>query len=618
MLVFAFHLGMPGFTAGFLGVDLFFVLSGFLITSLLLAEMERTGRVALTSFWARRVRRLMPALVILLLVVAVVTALTATFSERASLRGDLLATTTYVANWRFIATSSYFVNTGVASPLQHTWSLAIEEQFYLVWPLLLAGLILIVKRPRWTVAIPAVIGAVASAFILARLFIPDAVDRAYMGTDARIFEPLIGALGAVIVASPRGRAVLMKIGTPLVALGVFGLVYSLFVIRPAARFYYDGGAVLVSISTLMIVAPLWVGKGAHMGRALSWKPLAWLGAISYGVYLWHWPVIQWLGVPGAHGADAVLRGALTVAVTLGIAALSYYLIEQPILTGKRIGAGAHARTGAFRTVRPVVVLSAVPVVMLLVAGASVEATNVPPPKAGTPVILLVGDSVPLHLEPVFEQEASTRGWRIVSAAQGACPVSGENPTGAEGITLHEAAQCPNVVVPYQDALISTWHPTLVLWWDRWSVSDFITSSGEQVTSGTPRFWQLRRASLRSDVKRLSAGGARVVFVATEPPSIGITSRCDPLCPRWPQFMIDHYTDITTKWNGMMRAYAKQHPDQATFVSVTDTMCKADVSPCDDTIDGAPARPDGTHYEGPAQQVVVGALADLLAPLLAHR
>ena len=168
--------------------------------------MQRSGRIALTAFWARRVRRLMPALVVLLLVVAVVTALTATYSQRTSIRGDLLATVTYVANWRFIATSSYFVNTGVSSPLQHTWSLAIEEQFYLAWPLLLAFLILIVKRPLRTVAIPALIGAALSVAALAVLWSVVGVDRAYMGTDARIFEPLIGALGAVVVASPAGES----------------------------------------------------------------------------------------------------------------------------------------------------------------------------------------------------------------------------------------------------------------------------------------------------------------------------------------------------------------------------------------------------------------------------
>jgi hypothetical protein len=185
--------------------------------------------------------------------------------------------------------------------------------------------------------------------------------------------------------------------------------------------------------------------------------------------------------------------------------------------------------------------------------------------------------------------------------------------------LHEGKECPTVVVKRQDELVAQSHPNLILWWDRWSLSDYLTADGEHVTSGTARFWQLRRATLASDVRRLTAAGARVVFVATEPPSVGILSRCEPEgCQRWAQFLIDRYRGITTRWNAMMQDYATRHPDRATFVSVTATMCHADVSPCDDTIDGVPARPDGTHYEGPAEKIVVDALDDMLAPLLAHR
>jgi len=206
LLVLLFHLRVPGFRAGFIGVDLFFVLSGFLITSLLLEEIRRTGRVSVPAFWARRARRLLPALVLVLLVVGIVTWATATYTERASIRGDLLATTGYVANWHLISTSTYFTDIGVDSPLEHTWSLGIEEQFYLVWPLLVFAVAALAIRPRNGVAVLALLGATASAVALALLWSPVAVERAYMGTDARIFEPLLGAAGAAFVASPGGRA----------------------------------------------------------------------------------------------------------------------------------------------------------------------------------------------------------------------------------------------------------------------------------------------------------------------------------------------------------------------------------------------------------------------------
>lgn len=612
ILVFLFHLRVAGFGAGYLGVDVFFVLSGFLITSLLIAEMKRTGRIALAAFWSRRVRRLLPALVVFLIAVAVVGRFTYTFSERASLRGDLQAATAYMANWRFIATSAYFSNTGVESPLQHTWSLAIEEQFYVLWPLLLAGLFVVFRRARLSVAIPAVLGTIASAVLLGALFRPGEVERAYMGTDARIFEPLIGAIGAVVVAGPGGRALIERGSARLVTLGSVGMIAGLVLIRPDTSVYYLGGAFLFSIATLMVLAPMWVGRGGAVGRALEWKPLVWLGVISYGVYLWHWPVTLWLGGRAARGADAVLLDSAIVVITVAVAAASYYLVERPIREGRRRTA-RHASIRRLR--RPRRALVAVPFAMLLVAGVSLATTNVPLPPPGVPVLMLVGDSVPMRLEPALEVAGDARGWRVISAAQGACSVTGEVTLEKNGQPDHVARDCPSVP-DQQDALIRQVTPDVVLWWDRWSVADFQTARGEAVKSGTRRFWQIRTATLRAAVRRLTARGARVVFVAIEPPGEAIGSRCsDKRCADWVEFQIDHYADITSRWNALMESYAEQHPDQASFISVTDAVCREDVSRCNDSIDGTPARPDGLHYEGAAATKVATLMLRLLAPLI---
>ena len=612
LLVFLFHLRVAGFRSGYMGVDVFFVLSGFLITSLLLNEMHRTGRLSLTGFWARRVRRLMPALAVLLIVIAVVTKLTATYSEMSTMRGDLLSTTTYVANWHFISAGGYFQDTGFLSPLRHTWSLAIEEQFYLGWPLLLAGLGIVFRRSRPAIALMAFVGIALSALALAILWSPGSSDRAYMGTDARMFEPMIGALGAALIASPRFRERIRRRGGLLAALGVAGAFVGLWVVASRPSSYFFGGAVAVSVATALVIASVWLGRGGPILRFLEWKPLVWLGVISYGVYLWHWPFVVWLHPEKATGIRAVVLGTVVVAATIGVAALSYVLIERPI----RRGLPARRRRRSAEQIRRRVALVAVPLVMVAVAGTSVAATTVPPPPKGVPSVVFTGDSVPLRLQSTLERVASQRGWRIASAARGGCPVSGENPIRPNG-TLFQGGKCPGLVPAYQDSVIEQMDADVVVWWDRWSISSFVTASGDVMKSGTRRFWTARREALARTVDRLSRSGRKVLLLATEPPGKGIWSRCGgpPPCGWWFQFMVNHYDDITTKWNHIMRHFAATHPSRAAFASITRFVCRDRAVPCNDRVGGVLARPDGAHYEGDAAIRIANTIADIASPML---
>lgn len=201
-----------------------------------------------------------------------------------------------MGNWHFIGTSTYFASTGGESPLLHTWSLAIEEQFYLFWPLLVIGTALVLVRTRRAIIVLSAVGIAISVYLLARLWSPDMVDRAYMGTDARIFEPLIGALAAAVLTWTITRRWVQRFGPVLALVGAAGLVFCVAVIRPEDSFYFHGGAELVSLATLAIVVAIWHERGGVVGRALSWRPLVLLGVISYGVYLWYWPVALWTGV----------------------------------------------------------------------------------------------------------------------------------------------------------------------------------------------------------------------------------------------------------------------------------------------------------------------------------
>jgi hypothetical protein len=254
--------------------------------------------------------------------------------------------------------------------------------------------------------------------------------------------------------------------------------------------------------------------------------------------------------------------------------------------------------------------------LLAVAGISLAATQVPAIPPSVPVMMLVGDSVPLQLSAAIEAELAERGWRLVSAAAGACAPTGERMARPNGTPVWNTELCTSEIISEQDRVIRESDPDVVLWWDRWSLSDFFTASGEHIASGTPRFWELRRQRLDSAATRFSKLGATVVLLATEPPGEGVLSRCtERRCQRWVRFQLDHYEDITRVWNSILRDLAERRPGQVRFVSVTDVVCAEDVAPCDDRIDGVPARPDGTHYEGAGEQLVIDTLLRRLGSLM---
>jgi peptidoglycan/LPS O-acetylase OafA/YrhL len=350
--VFAYHLGYGWAAGGYLGVDLFFVLSGFLITSLLLEERALTGRVRLGAFWARRARRLLPALFLMLALVALYVVLDSRYGgpgaaasfDLSGLRGDALATLFYVANWHAIFShQSYFAQFASSSPLKHTWSLAIEEQFYLVWPPVLLVL-LKVSRGAWRRVglVVAVAGALGSAGLMTALYHGAAdANRVYYGTDTHLFDMFAGIAIAMLVAArpqpgPRARRAL-HVAAPLcaVALGVFwvragtgsGLV-------PA--WMYHGGFLLCAALAAVIVADVRQAEHGPLGSLLALRPLRFLGRISYGIYLWHFPVIVYLTAARVGVSGTALNG-LRVGATLLIATLSYYLVEMPIRRARPLG-----------------------------------------------------------------------------------------------------------------------------------------------------------------------------------------------------------------------------------------------------------------------------------------
>ena len=345
--VIAYHLGYGWASGGYLGVDLFFVLSGFLITTLLVEEWLSAGTVKLARFWGRRARRLLPAL---LLMVVTVVVFVATQSgglpiDWAGLRGQALATVGYVANWQLLFThQSYFVQFDVASPLKHTWSLAIEEQFYLVWPLVILGLMRLLSKMRrtsqWRTAglTLTIAGAVASAGWMAILWLNGAsVDRVYYGTDTRAFDLLAGAtLAMITVGRPQPSAGVRR-RLHVAAFGALGVLAVCWVTAGQPNglprpWMFEGGMALCALAGALVVADVRCAEPGPLSSFLSLRPIRYVGKISYGLYLWHWPVIVELTSARTHETGVTLN-ALRVAVTLAIAVASYHLVEQPIRRG---------------------------------------------------------------------------------------------------------------------------------------------------------------------------------------------------------------------------------------------------------------------------------------------
>lgn len=314
--VMAYHARYGWAAGGFLGVDVFFVLSGFLITSIVTEERAATGRIALGTFWRRRLRRLVPALLLVLLGVAAYARWAASSIQLDRIRDDGLATLVFVNNWNYVANGvSYFEQFGIfSSPLRHTWSLGIEMQFYLVWPLVLAVV------PRRSVFAIAAGGAVASAIAMAVLFDPH-VDpsRVYFGTDTHVQSLLVGA---ALAASPARRS------SGRFALAGCGVLAGMVVFASdASPWMYRGGFLIAALAAATVVAAASQTAGA-VAAALAWRPLVALGRVSYGVYLWHWPVYLALDETSVRGP--VLQ-ALRFALSFALAGASYVLIERPVL-----------------------------------------------------------------------------------------------------------------------------------------------------------------------------------------------------------------------------------------------------------------------------------------------
>jgi peptidoglycan/LPS O-acetylase OafA/YrhL len=600
--VLAFHGGVSWATGGFLGVDAFFVLSGYLITALLLAEWTRSGgRIDLAAFWGRRARRLLPALLLVVTAVAVGARALLPPEEVRLLRGDGIAALLYVANWRMIFRGGdYFSDTAAPSPLEHTWSLGIEEQFYLVWPLVLA-LVLFrrsaartsVRTRLWALVAVCCVGAAASTAALATTYSAADPGRAYYGTDTRGAAILVGAaLAALLALRPPGpvRAGWRRVGLgALAAVGAAGFAWAATHLSGTDEVLYHGGMAATALAVVAVIAHVALVPSGWSARLLSLPPLPQLGRISYGVYLWHWPVFIAANADRT-GIEGLTLFAVRCVLTVGIATVSYVLVERPVQLRVRPRRPAFAATGAGIAVATgaaaVVAMTAVPpspavaeasavsdAVDRFLAGDSAtedraeervrpqaERPRTKRPQAaraprlhhrrpGQPVVVDVfGDSVAWTLVNYLpgHPELDVRDRTLMG-----CGISRTAPFRYAG-EMHAGLMpaCRDWPRIWQAAIARDDPDVAFILAGRWETMDRMLD-GRWTHVGEPAFDAHLRSELELAIRIAGAGGAHVLL-ATEPYN-----------RRWEQLDGSLYPEDepprVTAWNELLRDVAQDHP-----------------------------------------------------------
>ena len=332
-LVLLFHAGVGWAAGGFIGVDLFFCLSGFLVTGVLLGEVEDTGTLRIGRFYARRVRRLLPAALLVVVATCLVFTLLWSVVPRLAIIGDARSALLYYANWHFLASSGdYFAADVDKSPFLHFWSLSIEEQYYVGFPLLLLLLSRVPRGVRRPVTL-GVLGTLLVASLVAQLVLaPGSTDRAYYGTDTRLYQLLAGALLTTWLAGTSRRPS-PRVAHVAALLGFAGIVLLGSGLPPLGP---SGRGVGATAASVLLLGGLALAEGSPLSRLLATRVPVHLGRISYGTYLWHWPVIIALGALLDAGPGAV--ALLTAFVATGLAALSYEVLEMPVRRWRRLDA----------------------------------------------------------------------------------------------------------------------------------------------------------------------------------------------------------------------------------------------------------------------------------------
>lgn len=611
LAVVVYHVSLPE-SGGYLGVDVFFVLSGYLITSILLIELADRGSIAYGEFLRRRVRRLLPAALLVLCAVAILTGLRGDPSALGSRRRELLAAIGYASNWYFIhSAQSYFDQWAGMSPLRHMWSLSVEEQFYVLWPLALPFLLPRTATGRRSL-VPVTLLALASAAAMAALHRWFDASRAYYGTDARVHEPLIGGILAATLAQTKPSSALARAARLAGPLAFALLLACLALFSDHLAAYYRGGSLLFCVLVAALIASIELVPGSVVARLLSVRPLVWTGKISYGLYLWHWPLIVLLYSRTVAYAPWV-RSTVVLGLTFALAVLSFFVLERPLREGRGLLGRVFARATLSSAAVGMAAMTA-----LVIAATSLDAkadaavrdvSDEPCPgdsidefpfcakwqePAGRPVLATIGDSTSAALTMGLRAAARQRGITFVQATRSGCSLTGLPflPPGVEQFGLRQQ-RCTELVPRVIPAMLDSAHPTVVLATERIALSALHLPGGIE-PGGSPKHTALYREALEARVHQVLERGATLVFLETPPqgPKLscnqsGKEDACSPPAA----------SDVeAARYNALVREVASRSPGRVLVVSVTDIVCPDGRCPLEDR-NGVMIRFDGVHFTG---------------------
>jgi peptidoglycan/LPS O-acetylase OafA/YrhL len=644
LAVMMFHGGIPHMDGGFMGVDAFFVLSGFLITSLLIGEWRQSLTIKLGAFWARRARRLLPALLLMLLFVAFFASVIVPKGTYGALRLDALSTLLYVSNWHFIlVNSNYFNETAASSPLLHTWSLAVEEQFYVIWPLVVLGVMHFTRSLRALFALCCA-AAIASATWMYVLYDGGLnTNRVYLGTDTRSQCLFIGsalAVGLVLVtrrSHEEGRLAKGELWRPAGSVGttlcgVVGIVGALAAVAlwvlttSTSSFPYSGGFFLIGLAVAAVILSAVAAPRSIVPRVLSLAPVRYVGRISYGLYIWHWPIFIWLdhARTGLYGYELF---AVRVVVTFAVSVVSFHLIERPIRMGTFVsrwrawlvvpaGVGAVVVAVVAATTGTTAVASTAfpPSIGTTGAGSTTTTTSSPgSPPTATPVrVLLFGDSVALTLGIGLSDPADQAKYGYVLLDHGilGCGVVNGPEVELMGARDTTPSACngspytpgePLSEQPWQNQWLDTINfvkpNVVVLLAGRWEVVDR-EYEGTWTNILSPAYAAYVKQQLEQASQLVTGTGSHMVFLTAPCTDEGEQPDGAP----WPE---DNPARLAA-YNKLVREVAAEHP-------LTDSVVDLNAAACPrgkftSTVDGVVIRnTDGVHF--------TNAGGELLAPKL---